>query len=53
MNFRGERGVGVLELAQVFNGGGHQQAAGAILDGAIDEVVARVIPEAKKFAAAL
>jgi phosphoesterase RecJ-like protein len=49
MNFRGERGVSVLELAKEFGGGGHLASAGAILDGTIDEVTARVIPAAKEF----
>jgi len=53
MNFRGERGVSVLELARQFGGGGHHAAAGAILDGAMDEVVARVLPAAENFAATL
>jgi phosphoesterase RecJ-like protein len=50
MNFRGERGVSVLELARQFGGGGHYASAGAILDGTIDEVTARVIPAAEEYA---
>jgi bifunctional oligoribonuclease and PAP phosphatase NrnA len=53
MNFRGERGVSVLELAQKFGGGGHRSAAGAILEGTLDEIMARVLPEATRYAAAL
>jgi phosphoesterase RecJ-like protein len=53
MNFRGERGVSVLELAQQFGGGGHHSAAGAILDGTVGDIVARVIPAALAFVAAL
>ena len=49
MNFRGERGVGILELAQAFGGGGHRAAAGAILDGSIEEVSQRVLAEAREF----
>ena len=49
MNFRGERGVGILELAQAFGGGGHRAAAGAILDGSIEEVSQRVLAEAGEF----
>ncbi|MCH7873202.1 MAG: DHH family phosphoesterase [Planctomycetes bacterium] len=49
MNFRGERGVGILELAQSFAGGGHRAAAGAILDGTIEEVSQRVLAEAREF----
>ncbi len=53
MNFRGERGTPVLELAQKFGGGGHKAAAGAILDGTIPEVMERVLSEAKKYVAQL
>jgi phosphoesterase RecJ-like protein len=53
MNFRGEKNVAVLELAQKFGGGGHQAAAGAILDGTIPEVTARVLPAALEFVAGL
>lgn len=53
MNFRGERGTSVLELAQQFNGGGHKAAAGAIMDGTIEDVVAKVVPGALRFVAAL
>ena len=48
MNFRGEQGINVLELARQFNGGGHKEAAGAILDCGIEEAVARVLPAAKE-----
>jgi nanoRNase/pAp phosphatase (c-di-AMP/oligoRNAs hydrolase) len=40
----------VLELARQFGGGGHYASAGAILDGTIDEVTARVIPAAEEYA---
>jgi len=53
MNFRGERGISVLELAREFGGGGHHASAGAILDGTIEEVTERVIPAAKNFVASL
>jgi phosphoesterase RecJ-like protein len=53
MNFRGEGGVTVLALAQGFGGGGHQASAGAILDGTISEVTARVLPVALQFVTAL
>ncbi len=46
MNFRGEQGTRVLELARQFGGGGHAEAAGAVLDCAVDKAVARVIPAA-------
>ncbi len=46
LNIRGETGVNVLALAAEFGGGGHTQAAGAILDASIEEPVQRVIPRA-------
>ena len=49
MNFRGERGVSVLELAKQFGGGGHHASAGAILDGTVQEVIARVLPAAEEY----
>lgn len=49
MNFRGESGVSVLALAQQFGGGGHHTSAGAILDGPMDEVTARVLPAAQDY----
>lgn len=51
MNFRGERGLPVLALAQQFKGGGHEQAAGAILDGTIRQVVELVVPAAERYLA--
>lgn len=53
MNFRGEGGVSVLELAQRFGGGGHHASAGARLEGHLDEIVARVLPVALEYVAAL
>lgn len=53
MNFRAERGVSVLELAQQFNGGGHHGSAGAILDGTMEDVLARVLPAAEAYVASL
>ena len=49
MNFRGERHISVLELAKQFGGGGHHASAGAILDGSIEEVAARVLPAAREY----
>ena len=46
LNLRGESGVSVLKLANELGGGGHAQAAGAILDASIDEAVEQVIPKA-------
>lgn len=53
MNFRGERGISVLELAREFGGGGHHASAGAMLDGSIEEVSGRVVPAAEAFVKAL
>ena len=46
LNLRGETDVDVLGIATELGGGGHAQAAGAILDGTVDEAVARVLPMA-------
>jgi bifunctional oligoribonuclease and PAP phosphatase NrnA len=46
LNIRGEGDVNALELAQQLGGGGHNQAAGAILDDGIEKSVDRVIPMA-------
>jgi bifunctional oligoribonuclease and PAP phosphatase NrnA len=53
MNFRGERGVSVLDLATHFGGGGHRASAGARLTGTIPEIVARVLPVAREYVAKL
>jgi bifunctional oligoribonuclease and PAP phosphatase NrnA len=53
MNFRGERGVSVLELASQFGGGGHHASAGARMSGTLAEVMERVLPAAHGFAAGL
>lgn len=46
LNLRGERGLDVLPFALTLGGGGHQQSAGAIIDGTVDEAVAKVLPKA-------
>ncbi len=53
MNFRGERGAAVLELAREFGGGGHPTSAGAILDGSIAAVTEQVLAKARAFVAEL
>ena len=53
MNFRGERGVSVLDLATQFGGGGHSASAGARLSGTMDEITERVLPAARKFVGGL
>jgi len=46
INFRGSGQVTISELAAIFKGGGHAQAAGAILNCGIDEAIEQVIPQA-------
>ncbi|MEK6800207.1 MAG: DHH family phosphoesterase [Planctomycetota bacterium] len=46
INFRGSGKVTVVELAQEFNGGGHAQAAGAILDCSLEEAIRKLVPRA-------
>lgn len=53
MNFRGERGVSILELATRFGGGGHHAAAGARMTGTLDTVVPEVLAAARQFVARL
>jgi len=53
INFRSSGMVTVVELAAEFKGGGHAQAAGAVLDCGLREAIDRVMPRAvdhlKKF----
>ena len=49
INFRGSGIVTVLDLAAEFGGGGHSQAAGAVLDCSLDEAIARVVPRAVEY----
>lgn len=46
LNIRGERGLDVLPFALTLDGGGHQQSAGAIIDGSVDDAAAKVLPKA-------
>jgi phosphoesterase RecJ-like protein len=46
VNFRGEDGTDVLTLAQQFGGGGHRQAAGAVLAMPLEAAVGAVLPAA-------
>jgi len=46
INFRSSGAVTVLDLAGEFNGGGHRQSAGAVLDCGLDEAITRVLPRA-------
>ncbi len=49
INFRGSGAVTVVALAGEFGGGGHAQAAGAILDCGVKEAIAKVLPRAEEF----
>lgn len=53
INFRGEGETNILQLAEQFGGGGHRASAGAMLNGALREVIERVIPLAEEFVARL
>jgi phosphoesterase RecJ-like protein len=53
INFRGEPGTPVLPLAQEFGGGGHLASAGAMIDGNLPDVSARVVAAAERYLAAL
>ncbi len=46
INFRGSGNVTVIDLAGAFKGGGHAQAAGAILDCGFQEAIDTVVPRA-------
>ena len=47
INFRGSGNVTVLELAAEFGGGGHVQAAGAVLDCGLTEAIEEVVASAR------
>lgn len=49
INFRGSGNVTVVELAAEFGGGGHSQAAGAVLDCGLDEAIERVVSRTMEF----
>lgn len=49
INFRGSGQVTVVELAGEFGGGGHQQAAGAVLDCSLEETINKVVPRATEY----
>lgn len=48
INFRGAGAVTVVDLAGQFGGGGHTQAAGAIVDGDLQTVIKTVVEQASK-----
>jgi bifunctional oligoribonuclease and PAP phosphatase NrnA len=47
VSFRSLAGVNVNTLARTFGGGGHARASGALIDGSLPEVEARVLGEAR------
>lgn len=49
INFRGSGNVTVLDLAAEFGGGGHSQAAGAILDSPLQPAIDKVLPQAIQY----
>ncbi len=44
VSFRSRLGIDVASVAERFNGGGHKQAAGAVITGELADVMARVLP---------
>lgn len=46
INFRSSGEITIVELAAEFQGGGHSQAAGAILDCSLQEAIDKVVPRA-------
>ncbi len=53
VGLRSKQLVDVNKLAAVFGGGGHQRAAGCLIEGELGQVVPRVISIAKEFVEAL
>lgn len=49
INFRSSGEVTIADLAAQFNGGGHAQAAGAILDCGLEEAIKKVVPRAVEY----
>lgn len=49
INFRGSGDVTVVGLAGEFNGGGHAQSAGAILDCGLEVAIEKVVPRAVEY----
>lgn len=43
VSFRSRTGVNIAQIAEQFGGGGHKQAAGAILPGPVDDAKAKVL----------
>ncbi len=48
VSWRAKPGLDISQIAVHFGGGGHAPAAGATIEGELDEVIAKVIEETKK-----
>lgn len=48
VSWRSRAGVDVARLAQEFGGGGHEPAAGAMIEGGLDEVIGRVLSATRR-----
>ena len=48
VSWRSRSGLNVASLANAFGGGGHEQAAGAMIAGELDEVKAKVLSATRK-----
>ena len=48
MSLRAKEPARVDDIAQKFNGGGHEQAAGITMQGTLDEAAERVIAEMER-----
>ena len=48
VSWRAKPGLDISHIAVYFGGGGHAPAAGATIEGSLDEVIAQVIKETKK-----
>ena len=49
VNFRAKYAINVSKIAKAFGGGGHIKAAGAVINGHLQEVKDRVVAEALKY----
>lgn len=49
VSWRSAAGIDVARLAQAFGGGGHEPAAGAMIEGDLDEIRTRVLHSARAF----
>ena len=48
MSLRAKEPARVDDVAQIFNGGGHEQAAGITMQGTLDDAVERVLAEMER-----